>query len=110
MAQQHFQKPDYAQHAFEVVRSLIIEVLWEDTTRWMRIEVLKDLLVNKYGPYSVRIFVRGKYETDPWAEPPEYPYWIGNSADEALEECLKGLAERAEIADGVERRERRQRG
>jgi hypothetical protein len=104
MVERRFEKPDYARYAFEVVRSLILDIWWENSTRWVRIDVLKDLVGN-YRPYSVRIFLRGPYETDPWAEPSEYPYWTGDSLDAALQACLDGLADRAEVAAGMESRD-----
>lgn len=106
MVEKSFKRPSYARSAFELIRSVLLEVWWEDSTRWMRIEVFKDL-GGTYGPYSVRIFLQGQFETDPWAEPSEYPYWIGETPEAALNACLDGLADRAEIATGVETRDRR---
>jgi hypothetical protein len=98
-----FKLPDYARYAHEVVGSFYIEVWIEDNTRWLRIDVLKDLVGN-FGPYSVRIFVAGEHG-GPWSEMEEYPWWTGDSPEDVVEKCLAGLADRAEIVRGVETRE-----
>lgn len=108
MAEQNsFVLPDYARYAHEVVGSFYLDVWIEDSTRWLRIDVLKDLVGN-HGPYSVRIFVEGEHH-GPWEEMVEYPWFVGKTSQEAVDRCLAGLADRAEVVRGVETRDSIQR-
>lgn len=94
-----FKLPDYARYASEVVHSVYLEVWWEETTRWLRIDVLKDLVGN-YGPFSIRIF-SASGDTGEFLGG-EYPYWQGDSPEEAVQKCLEGLSNLAGISRGIE--------
>lgn len=100
-----FHIPDYANYAFEVVRAFYLEVWFEETTRWLRVDVLKDLVGN-YDPYSVRIF-GASGDTGEFLDG-EYPYWTGSTPEEAVRACFDGLREMAGIARGLEAKAVRQ--
>lgn len=94
-----FDLPEYARFASEVVRSIYLDIWFEDNTRWIRIDVLRDLVGN-YGPYSIRIMTvsgeAGEFLGG------EYPYCVGDSPEEVLKKCLKQLSEIAGIVQGLE--------
>ena len=94
--------PDYARYAFESVRTLHLEVWFEESTRWIRMEVLRDLLGND-SPFVVRVYTEGDQLGDPWQELEngEYPWWRANTAEEAIQACLDGLGEREPIQRGL---------
>ncbi len=93
-----FVLPEYARAASEVVHSIYLDIWWDRTTRWIRIDVLKDLAEN-YGPYSIRIFTASG-EAGEFLDG-EYPYWIGDSPEEAMEKCFAGLSELAGVHEGL---------
>ena len=84
--------PDYARYAFEQVRTLHLEVQFEDSTRWLRLDVMRDLAGND-APFVVRVFCEGERLGDPWREleDGQYPWWRGASADEAVARRLAEL-------------------
>ena len=102
MGQDAFLLPAYARYAFERVRTLELEVWFESGTRWIRLDVLRDLVGND-APYVVRVYTEGERLGAPWGEleAGAYPWWRGETAEQAIRACLVGLAERAPIRRGL---------
>lgn len=90
--------PEYARHMHEVVRSIYLDAWIEETTKWLRIDVLFDL-GDTYGPYSIRIHEIGNPSSEFLGG--EYPFYVGKSPEEALEKCLEGLPQLACISRGI---------
>jgi hypothetical protein len=111
MGESAFQLPAYARYAFERVRSLELEVWFEDGTRWIRLECLRDLAGND-APFVVRVYAEGERLGDPWVELEggAYPWWRGASAEAAIRSCLDGLSTRSPIRRGLAARERAEGG
>ncbi|MCP3917713.1 MAG: hypothetical protein GY711_19385 [bacterium] len=103
-----FELPSYARYAFEEVRRVHLEVWFENSTRWVRLDVLRDLVGND-SPYAVRVFTEGDTLGAPWRELEDgaYPWWRGATADEALSACLVGLGDRRPILEGLASRSKR---
>lgn len=97
--------PSYARYAFEAVRTLHLQVWFENGSRWVRLDVLRDLLGND-APFVVRVFTEGEKLSEPWREleDGEYPWWRAETAEEAIQSCLDGLAERGPIQRGMANR------
>ncbi len=94
--------PAYARYAFEQVHTLHLEVHFEESTRWLRLDVLRDLAGND-APFVVRVFAEDDRLGDAWREleDGQYPWWRGQTSEAAIQSCLEGLAERGPIVRGM---------
>lgn len=102
MGPSSFPLPPYARYALEHVRSVELEVHFETSTRWIRLDVLRDLAGNE-SPFVVRVYTEPDRLGDPWVELERgtYPWWRGATAEAALQACLAGLADREPIRAGL---------
>ncbi len=97
--------PDYADHVLEVVRTIVLQVPYENRWRMVRLEVLKHLKGTHTYPFIVSMFIQEGEHYGSWEEPEGYPRLGGDSADAAMNGFLdEVLPKFAEIARGIEQR------